>query len=91
MKRLREHREARGLSRVALAREAGVSAALIQAHEQGRNHDTHVSVAAPLARALGIRMEELFAAEDMSRPGARMTPTVPAHTGVTAAPAQGRG
>lgn len=89
MKRLREHREARGLSRVALAREAGVSAALIQAHEQGRNHDTHVSVAAPLARALGIRMEELFAAEDMSRPGARMTPTAP--TGVTAAPAQGRG
>ena len=65
MKRLREHREARGLSREALAREAGVSAALIQAHEQGRNHDTHVSVAAPLARALGIRMEELFAAEDM--------------------------
>lgn len=65
MKRLREHREAKGLSREALAREAGVSAALIQAHEQGRNHDTHVSVAAPLALALGIRMDELFAAEDM--------------------------
>ncbi|WP_371827123.1 helix-turn-helix transcriptional regulator [Deinococcus sp. QL22] len=65
MKRLREHREARGLSREALAREAGVSAALIQAHEQGRNHDTHVSVASPLACALGIPMEELFAPEDM--------------------------
>lgn len=65
MKRLREHREARGLSREALAREAGVSAALIQAHEQGRNRDTHVSVAAPLARALGIKMEELFAPDDM--------------------------
>lgn len=65
MKRLREHREAKGLSREALAREAGVSAALIQAHEQGRNHDTHVSVAAPLALALGIRMDELFAVEDM--------------------------
>lgn len=65
MKRLREHREARGFSREALAREAGVSAALIQAHEQGRNRDTHVSVAAPLARVLGISMEELFAPEDM--------------------------
>lgn len=65
MKRLREHREAKGLSREALARKAGVSAALVQAHEQGRNNDTHVSVAAPLARALGITMEDLFAAEDM--------------------------
>lgn len=65
MKRLREHREARGLSREALAREAGVSAALIEAHEYGRNKDTHISVAFPLARALGVGVTDLFAADDM--------------------------
>lgn len=65
MKRLREHREASGLSRDALAKKAGVSAAVIEAHEIGRNQDTLVSVAVPLALALGIKLDELFSPADM--------------------------
>jgi len=65
MKRLRELRERQGLSREALARKAGVSAALIQAHEQGRKTDTYFSAAFHLAGALGVRIEELFAIDDM--------------------------
>lgn len=65
MKRLREHREAKGYSREALAKKAGVSAAVIEAHEIGRNQDTLISVAAPLAAALEIKLDELFSPEDM--------------------------
>lgn len=66
MKRLREHRAAQGLSRRALAEKAGVSAELIKQHEYGWARDTHVSVAFPLAWALGVRIDELYAEEDMA-------------------------
>ena len=66
MKRLRELREGKHLSRDALARKAGVSSALIVAHEKGKNHDTLVSVAYPLAQALGVPLEDLFSPEDMA-------------------------
>lgn len=75
MKRLREHREAKGLSREALARLAGVSAAVIEAHERGVKDDTYVSSASRLAEAMGLKMEDLFAPEDM---GCRIKERVPA-------------
>ncbi len=60
MDRLREHREAKSLSREALAREAGVSAKTIEAHEYGRTADVSVSVAYRLAVALELALEDLF-------------------------------
>ena len=63
MDRLREHREAKGLSREALARAAGVSAKTIEAHEYGRTTDVSVSVAFRLSVALSVSLDDLFSAE----------------------------
>lgn len=60
---LREHREAKGLSREALARAAGVSAKTIEAHEYGRTADVSVSIAFRIAAALGVSLDDLFSAE----------------------------
>lgn len=62
MDRLREHREGKGLSREALAREAGVSAKTIEAHEYGRTAAVSVSIAYRLAIALRLTLEDLFSA-----------------------------
>lgn len=63
MDRLREHREAQGLSREALARAAGVSAKTIEAHEYGRTTDVNVSIAFRIAAALELRLDDLFSAQ----------------------------
>lgn len=63
MDRLREHREAKSLSREALARTAGVSAKTIEAHEYGRTSDVSVSIAFRIAAALGLTLDDLFSAE----------------------------
>lgn len=62
MDRLREHREAKGLSREMLARSAGVSTKTVEAHEYGRTSDVNVSIAFRLASALGIALDDLFSA-----------------------------
>lgn len=62
MDRLREHREAKGLSREALARASRVSMKTIEAHEYGRTSDVSVSIAYRISDALGLSMEDLFSA-----------------------------
>lgn len=63
MDRLREHREAKKLSREALARAAGVSAKTVEAHEYGRTTDVSVAVAFRIAAALGLTLDDLFSVE----------------------------
>lgn len=63
MDRLREHREAKKLSREALARAAGVSAKTIEAHEYGRTSDVSVSIAFRIAAALEVSLDDLFSAD----------------------------
>lgn len=58
--RLREHRLRRGWSQAELARRAGLSRAGVSAAETGRLVPSTVAALA-LARALGVRVEELFA------------------------------
>lgn len=62
MDRLRELREAKGLSREGLARVAGVSAKTIEAHEYGRTSDVSVSIAYRIAAALELPLDDLFSA-----------------------------
>ncbi len=57
--RVRPHREARGLSQVALAERVGLSRQSVSAIEAGRATPA-VDVALRLARALDCRVEELF-------------------------------
>ncbi|UWX62742.1 helix-turn-helix transcriptional regulator [Deinococcus rubellus] len=65
MKRLKEHRRARGLSQDGLARAAHVSSPFVAAHERGLPRNTHIDVAVRLATVLDIPVMELFAAEDI--------------------------
>src|SRR5262245_57016736 len=59
--RLREAREARGLGQGALARKTGLTRQALYAIETNR-YQPNVAVALRLARALGLAVEEIFAA-----------------------------
>lgn len=63
--RIREAREAAGLSRVDLAARSGVGARTIEAYEQGRAEPT-VRRAQKIAAALGLSLDRLLGAETTS-------------------------
>jgi putative molybdopterin biosynthesis protein len=67
--RLHEIRTARGVSAADLARDAGVSRQTIYAVEDG-SFVPNTTVALRLARALGVRVEEIFVMEDEQRTAA---------------------
>lgn len=67
--RIRELREARGLTQYGLAERAGLSRQLVGAIE-ARRHSPSVGAALAVARALGTTVEELFA-----EPAPAVTPT----------------
>jgi transcriptional regulator with XRE-family HTH domain len=56
--RLREAREAKGMTQETLAKKAGVSRAYLSRLEMGR-HDPPLSRVRKLARALGVKIETL--------------------------------
>ena len=60
--RVKEYRTRRGLSQEGLAIKSGIGRSTISEIE-AEKHDPTVSVAAALARALGVTIEELFCIE----------------------------
>jgi DNA-binding XRE family transcriptional regulator len=63
-RRLREMREAAGMSPEALAAASGLSAAFVVELEQGRRDDPHVSAALALANGLGVSLDRLLSQQD---------------------------
>jgi len=59
-RRLRELRNAVGMSRMQLAVASGVSMSVIVQVEQGQRDDIKLSTADALARALGVALDELL-------------------------------
>ena len=59
-RRVKELREARGLSQQALAMAAGLSISVVAQLEQGLRADPRLSTAVALASALGVSMDELL-------------------------------
>jgi transcriptional regulator with XRE-family HTH domain len=66
---VRAFRKAAGLSQQALAVAAGLSLAVVAQIEQGRKADPRLSTALALARALGVRVEDLVGGEPKGRAG----------------------
>jgi transcriptional regulator with XRE-family HTH domain len=62
-RRLKELREARGLSQMALAVRAGLSLSMVALIEQGQREDPRVSTLRALADALGVSLDELAPSE----------------------------
>jgi transcriptional regulator with XRE-family HTH domain len=58
-RRLRELRDAAGLSQQALAVRAGLSVSVVSQIEQDKKEDVMLSTALALARALGVPVESL--------------------------------
>ena len=56
-------RKAQGLSQEDLARVSGLATVTISKLEEGRNFDPKASTLSKLAKALGCRMEQLFATD----------------------------
>jgi transcriptional regulator with XRE-family HTH domain len=59
-RRLKELREAAGLSQQALAVAAGLSTSVVSQVEQGQRQDPRISTVAALAEALGVEVGELL-------------------------------
>jgi transcriptional regulator with XRE-family HTH domain len=59
-RRVKQMREARGLSQQALAVAAGLSISVVTQLEQGFKADPRLSTAAALAEALGVTVDELL-------------------------------
>jgi transcriptional regulator with XRE-family HTH domain len=60
--RIRELRDAAGLSQQALAMAAGLSISVVTQLEQGQREDPRLSTVVALARALGVTLDELVKA-----------------------------
>ena len=62
MSRLQELRKSTGLSQPQLAEKSGVSLSMIRDYEQGRRSLNGIGIARalPLARALGVSIEDLI-------------------------------
>jgi transcriptional regulator with XRE-family HTH domain len=65
--RVRQLREAAGLSQQALAMAAGLSISVVTQLEQGTKGDPRISTVAALARALGVKVDDLIS--DRPAPG----------------------
>lgn len=59
--RIKEAREAAGMTQTALAQKSGVSRATIWALETGDKHVTTTKTLCKIAKALGVTLEDLFA------------------------------
>jgi transcriptional regulator with XRE-family HTH domain len=59
-KRVRELREARGLSQSEVARRAGITPSAVHFIESGRTKEPSASTVAAIARAIGVGVEEVF-------------------------------
>ena len=70
--RVRKEREAIGLSQNELARKSGLNQPTLLKIEKGRTEDPGVSLAVPIARALGKTVEELL--EGVPAPNAQQRP-----------------
>jgi len=87
MARVRELREARGLSQEAFAERAGLKYKHYQAVEAGRKSNIQFSTVVKLAKACGLELYELLnfdtpaaaLAEDPTKSGAQTTPRKGAH------------
>jgi transcriptional regulator with XRE-family HTH domain len=73
VRRIRELREAAGMTQQALAVAAGVSISVVTKLEQGQNEDPRVSTLQALARALGVKVDDMLAGQGETTPkrGAR--------------------
>lgn len=65
--RLKSVREEKKLTQQQLSDLSGVPIATIQKQEQGIQKDASLSIAAPLAAALGIAIEDLYSARITSK------------------------
>jgi transcriptional regulator with XRE-family HTH domain len=66
-RRVKEHREAAGLSQQALAVAAGLSISMVAQIEQGVRVDPRVSTLLGIARALGVKVDDLIADQPAAR------------------------
>ncbi len=66
--RLRELREAKGLSQFALAEAAGVRQGTVSALETGKSKGIDFATANRLAKALGVEPHELFETAPAAKP-----------------------
>jgi transcriptional regulator with XRE-family HTH domain len=67
-RRVKQLREAAGLSQQALAAAAGVSISAVTQLEQGSKGDPRISTVAALAAALDVTVDELLAGAEADRP-----------------------
>jgi transcriptional regulator with XRE-family HTH domain len=69
-RRVKQLREARGMSQMSLAVAAGLSMSVVTQLEQGYKADPRVSTAVALSRALGVTVDELLRGEEDDAPPA---------------------
>ena len=67
-KRIKQLREAAGMSQQTLAVAAGMSISVVTQLEQGNRSDPRVSTAVALAGALGVTVDDLLAAKPTEEP-----------------------
>ena len=72
--RVKQLREAAGMSQQALAVSAGLSISVITQLEQGQKADPRISTVAALAQALGVTVDELLREEEKPAPSAEDMP-----------------
>jgi transcriptional regulator with XRE-family HTH domain len=70
-KRLKQLREAAGLTQQELAFRAGLSVSNLSQIEQGKKADPRASTLLALARALGVTMESFFEPAEEAKPPRR--------------------
>jgi transcriptional regulator with XRE-family HTH domain len=66
--RVRELRKAAGLTQQSLAVKAGMSVAAVVQIESGKTPDPRLSTLRALAKAMGVRVEELIGNEESGHP-----------------------
>jgi transcriptional regulator with XRE-family HTH domain len=66
-KRLRELRDASGMTQQGLAIKAGLAVSHVAQIEQGQKADPRISTVAALARALGVAIDTLVKADGVER------------------------
>jgi transcriptional regulator with XRE-family HTH domain len=79
--RVKELREAAGMSQQALAVAAGVSISVVTQIEQGKKADPRLSTVAALASALGVTVDGLLVSDRAAAPAPRRGRRKPAGAG----------
>lgn len=78
LRNLKLLREQQGWTQQELADKAGVKVDVVRNHEQNKVEDTLLSIAHPIAKALGVQIEALFLSESSHKTLSVISLEVPA-------------